>query len=164
MQKLMINETFLDTEADSYMTRRETNAVVIHHTGTLEDADVSADEIDCTHKGLGWTGIGYHYVIRKDGTIERGRPHSAIGAHAYGRNSDTIGIALSGNFELTEPTPQQIESTALLTAHLTYRYEIPLDATHILGHRDINATACPGRNLGRMLPTIIGKAIWYQEH
>ena len=66
MQKLMINETFLDTEADSYMTRRETNAVVIHHTGTLEDADVSADEIDCAHKGLGWTGIGYHYVIRKD--------------------------------------------------------------------------------------------------
>ena len=164
MRKLMIKETFLDMDTELYMTRKETNAIVIHHTGTLEDADVSAEQTDSAHKNNGWTGIGYHYIIRKDGTIEKGRPHSAIGAHAYGRNSDTIGIALSGNFELVEPTAAQIESTALLIASLAMVYEIPTDVTHILGHRDISPTACPGKNLGSLLPVIIGKAIWYQEN
>ena len=47
----------------------------------------------------GWAGIGYHFVIRKDGTIERGRPLSVVGAHAQGDNLHTIGICMAGNFE-----------------------------------------------------------------
>lgn len=47
----------------------------------------------------GWAGIGYHFVIRKDGTIERGRPLSVVGAHAQGDNLHTIGICMARNFE-----------------------------------------------------------------
>ncbi|MBP9551198.1 MAG: N-acetylmuramoyl-L-alanine amidase, partial [Veillonella sp.] len=47
----------------------------------------------------GWAGIGYHFVIRKDGTIERGRPLSVVGAHAQGNNLHTIGICMARNFE-----------------------------------------------------------------
>jgi hypothetical protein len=49
--------------------------------------DASAEQIHGWHLGNGWAGIGYHYVIRKDGTIERGRPEWAIGSHAYGFES-----------------------------------------------------------------------------
>ena len=61
-------------------------------------------------QGAGGTCIGYHYVIRKDGTVEQGRPHWTVGAHAYMQNSHTIGIHVCGNFEIGEPTSEQIES------------------------------------------------------
>ena len=53
---------------------------------------------------MGWAGIGYHYVIRKNGQVEIGRPDWAIGSHAYGENSHTIGVHVCGNFEIAEPT------------------------------------------------------------
>ena len=87
-----------------------------------------------------------------------------MGAHAEGDNYGTLGIVLSGNFELSEPTQAQIESAAFLIAHLAQVYGIPLDGEHILGHRDVSATACPGKALYELIPTIIGKAIWYQAH
>ena len=74
------------------------NKAVIHHTASH---DVSAKEIDRWHKERGWTEIGYHYVIRKDGSIEKGRDINKIGAHAKGRNN-RIGIALTGYDTFTE--------------------------------------------------------------
>jgi len=65
---------------------------VIHHTASH---DVSSATIDQWHKERGWDGIGYHYIIRKDGTIEEGRSLNKKGAHARGRNL-WIGIALTG--------------------------------------------------------------------
>ncbi len=57
---------------------------VIHQTGA-EDIDPSADDINQWHIGNGWSGIGYHFVIRKSGDVERGRPEDCEGAHAPGR-------------------------------------------------------------------------------
>ena len=65
-----IQET--DFEFSSLQNRETTDAIVIHHVGNT-NRDVSAAEIDRWHKNNGWAGIGYHFVIRKDGTIERGR-------------------------------------------------------------------------------------------
>lgn len=59
--------------------RDATDQVVIHHTGDAEDDDLSAEDIHTMHLNNGWAGIGYHYVIRKDGTIEVGRPDWALG-------------------------------------------------------------------------------------
>lgn len=140
--------------------RETTDMIVLHHTGGA-DIDASAEEIDQWHKNNGWAGIGYHYVIRKDGTIEKGRPHWTIGAHAYGENWHTIGIHLSGDFSEAEPTDAQIESTAMLLANLCMDYGLPMDGEHIVGHRDLMSTDCPGDNLYREIPTIIGKANWY---
>ena len=112
----MIAPTITDYGLEfAYLYAREsTDLIVIHHTGNPYDDDLSAEEIHESHQALGWAGIGYHYVVRKDGTIERGRPEWAIGSHAYGENTHSIGIHLCGNFEEAEPTPEQIECCAYL--------------------------------------------------
>jgi hypothetical protein len=102
-------------------------------------------------------------VIRKDGTIERGRPEWAIGSHAYGENSHTIGIHLSGDFEQAKPTAEQLDRCGALVADICDRYGIPIDRNHVVGHGELMATTCPGRNLQHYLNdgTITGKAIYY---
>lgn len=149
---------------DSLSERSYTDMIVLHHTG-CNDIDASAEQIHEWHKNNNppWAGIGYHYVIRKDGTIERGRPEWAIGSHAYGENSHTIGIHLSGDFQQAEPTSQQIEKCAMLVADICERYGIPIDYEHIVGHGELMATSCPGKNLQKLIDdgTITGKAIFY---
>ena len=161
MERIPIVETYLDIDHNQLTTRRVTDQIVIHHTGNAVDDDLSAAEIDASHKGQGWTCIGYHYVVRKDGTVEQGRPHWTVGAHAYGHNSHTIGIHVCGNFEEAEPTDEQIESTAMLLANLCTDYELPIDRDHVVGHRELMATACPGRNLFAQMDTVVGKANFY---
>ena len=128
--------------------------IVLHHTGGA-DLDVSAREIHRWHQGNGWAGIGYHYVIRKDGTIEQGRPMETVGAHCYGENDHTVGVNLVGNFEDYVPTDAQIASARRLLAALCRNYGFAPSRTTIFGHRDFNATACPGQNLYDMLPDLI---------
>ncbi len=138
--------------------------IVVHHTGNDEDDDLSAADIHRIHRAIGWSGIGYHFVIRKDGSIERGRPEEYVGSHAYGWNWETLGIHLCGNFELVEPTPQQIESAAYLIGYLCEKYDLVPDSVNVVGHRDLMATACPGAYLYEQLQVIRGKSIWYQQN
>lgn len=163
MERVPVVDTYLDIDYDDLKTRGVTDKIVIHHTGNPSDDDLSAAEIDASHKGQGWTCIGYHYVIRKDGTVEQGRPHWTVGAHAYGHNSYTIGIHVCGNFEEAEPTDAQIESTAMLLANLCTDYSLPIDRDHVVGHRELMSTACPGEYLYEMMDTIVGKANFYAE-
>jgi len=155
-----IKETYLNF--NSLSERSYTDMIVIHHTGS-PDMDASAEQIHGWHLNNGWSGIGYHYVIRKNGDIERGRPEWAIGSHAYGENSHTIGIHLSGDFEQAYPTEDQVDSCAKLIADICDRYGISIDRDHIVGHGELMATSCPGANLQTLLfdNTIIGKAIFY---
>ena len=161
MERIPIVETYLDIDHNQLTTRRVTDQIVIHHTGNAVDDDLSAAEIDASHKGQGWTCIGYHYVVRKDGTVEQGRPHWTIGAHAYRENSHTIGIHVCGNFEEAVPTDEQIESLAMLLSNLCTDYGLTIDRDSIVGHRELMATACPGKNLYEMMDTIVGKAAFY---
>jgi len=155
-----IKETYLDF--NSLSERSYTDMIVIHHTGS-PDMDASAEQIHGWHLNNGWSGIGYHYVIRKNGTIERGRPEWSIGSHAYGENSHTIGIHLSGDFEQAYPTEDQLDRCGALIADICDRYGIPIDRNHVVGHGELMSTDCPGTNLQTYLDdgTIIGKAIWY---
>lgn len=159
MQGVDIKDTGLDFGALS--NRPATDQIVIHHTGNPYDDDLSAEEIHASHKAQGWSGIGYHYVIRKSGAIEAGRPDWAIGAHAYGENSHTIGVHVCGNFEIGEPTAAQIESLAMLLANICTDYDLPIDRESIVGHRELMPTACPGTNLYKQLDTVVGKAAFY---
>ena len=161
MERVPVNDLNLEIDHNRLETRRITDQIVIHHTGNPWDDDLSAAEIDASHKAQGWTCIGYHYVIRKDGTVEEGRPHWTVGAHAYGHNSHTIGIHVCDNFEEAEPTDGQIESLAMLLANLCTDYGLTIDRDSIVGHRELMATACPGRNLYEMMDTVVGKANFY---
>ena len=120
--------------------RKSTKRVIIHHTAS---ADVSASTIHQWHLNQGWSGIGYHFVVRANGTIERGRPELAIGAHAGSAgNGDSIGVVLTGNFETGKPTAAQMDSLASLIKDLRSRY----GNLAVIGHKDVMATACPGKN------------------
>ena len=161
MERVHLKDLNLTYHAGNLKTREATDMIVLHHTGNPSDDDLSAAEINASHQGQGWTCIGYHYVIRKDGTVELGRPHWTVGAHAYGHNSHTIGIHVCGNFEEAEPTSEQIESLAILLANLCTDYGLTIDRDHIAGHRELMSTACPGRNLYEMMDTVVGKANFY---
>ena len=162
----MIAPTFTDYGLGftNYAQRYTTDLIVIHHTGNPTDDDLSAEDIHRIHQAEGWAGIGYHYVIRKDGSIEIGRPDWAVGAHAWGENWHSIGVHVCGNFEIGVPTAEQIESTAYLIGWLCDEYDLIPNKNHVLGHCDLMATACPGKNLYDILQTIRGKAIWYMQH
>lgn len=133
--------------------RPETNMLVIHHIGDI-NRDVSAEEIHGWHLSNGWSGIGYHYVIRKDGTIERGRPRHCTGSHAYVFNSQSIGINVVGDFVQSEPNEEQLNSLVNLLADLKDIYELEVNENTILGHKDLMGTECPGPNLYSKLPEI----------
>ena len=143
--------------------RKETNLIVLHHTGGAAGEDMTVAEIDAAHRRLGWAGVGYHYLIRKSGAVEAGRPAFAVGAHAEGGNRESLGIALDGNFCEEAPTAAQIESCAMLLAIVAASFGVPTDGGHIVGHRDLDATACPGDALYTEIPEIVGKARWYLE-
>ena len=167
----MLQAKILETNLKfgSLSRRKETKKIVMHHTGSVKDMDASAEQIHKMHKSNGWAGIGYHFVIRKDGSIERGRPIWAIGSHAQGHNSDSVGIHLCGDFNAAKPTDKQIESAAMLIANLSADYDIPLDRQHIIGHDECynpktDGSGCPDKNLQRQLDTISGKANWYRYH
>lgn len=117
------------------------DAIILHHSAS----NGTVQSVHEYHKSLGWWGIGYHYFIEADGKIYRGRPEEFVGAHASSSNdynTHSIGICLSGNFELTEPTPEQYQSLRWLIDDIKTRYNIK----EVLKHKDITATACPGKN------------------
>lgn len=142
--------------------RSKTTRIIIHHTSgsKTNDPDPSAAEINKMHTAppRNWNCIGYHYVIRKNGSIEKGRNEDEIGAHAEGANNDSIGIHVGGEFMYFKPTEKQIESLIKLIQQLCKKYNIPIDRKHILGHREVGQTACPGDNLYNQLDSIVAKA------
>lgn len=134
--------------------RQKTELIVIHHTASK--TDLTVQEIHQMHlkQGENWKGIGYHYYINKKGIIYRGRPEKYSGSHAIDYNSISIGVCLSGNFEEEEPNVNQITSLIELLHHLRTKYP----NVEIVGHKDLNATACPGKNLYSKLGSIIANS------
>lgn len=113
--------------------------IVVHHT---ESENTSIYDMHCWHINNGWGGIGYNFYITRDGKIYKGRDINKVGAHCIGRNNDSIGIALEGNFEITNPTNEQMISLLRLSLMLLDCYGID----NIGLHKDFNSTDCPGRN------------------
>ena len=76
--------------------RRRTKFIIVHCSATSPSSDIGADEIDDMHLRRGWSGIGYHQVIRRDGEIEFGRHFDESGAHVKGQNFRSVGVCLIG--------------------------------------------------------------------
>jgi len=137
--------------------RLHTEYFVIHHVGEI-NRDVAASEIHQWHLNRGFDGCGYHYCIRKSGSIERGRSRDRVGSHclAHDMNFRSIGICVVGDFMKWKPVYTQILSLQDLLADLMDIYHRdPL--TTIKGHRDFGKTSCPGDNLYSLLPEISKK-------
>lgn len=125
----------------SLVQRATIKRIIIHHA--VSNGDVSAATIHQWHLDRGWSGIGYHYVIRTGGNVERGRPENTVGAHAgTGANSDSIGICLAGNLSAHDPTEAQMKTLVWLIKDLRNR----LGDLATIGHKDVMNTECPGKN------------------
>ena len=117
------------------------DTIVLHHSGVT--VLQSIETIHNYHKNTnGWAGIGYHYYVRKDGSIYKGRDEKYAGAHCLGKNSTSIGICAEGDFEQEQMSEVQKNAIIELIADIKTRYNIK----EIGGHKDYIATTCPGVN------------------
>ena len=128
-------------EFNTMSERKSTNRIILHHSGVsvLQSVEIIHNYHKNTNK---WAGIGYHFYVRKDGKIYRGRPETMVGAHAYGANSDSIGICAEGDFNSETMNEVQMNAIKELVSYLKQKYNISL----IQKHSDTIATSCPGRN------------------
>ena len=125
---------------------RDIDEIIIHCSATPAHKDFSAEDIRDWHvKGNGWNDIGYHYIIRLDGSMQYGRPLEVSGAHCKGHNLGSIGICYIGGMdkamECAEDTrtPKQIASLLELLKLLKKFH--PKAKIH--GHRDFSKKECP---------------------
>lgn len=120
-------------------SKRTITDIVIHCTATRAWQDFSADDIRRMHKAQGWADIGYHYVVRLDGTIEPGRDVDKIGAHVSGHNANSIGVVYVGGLDnqgKPKDTRTENQKHALLNLLLDLRQLYP--NAKISGHRDFS--------------------------
>jgi hypothetical protein len=127
------------------------HAIAIHHSVSDDDVwagnDVASVQAVFTWhtEGLGWPGIGYHWMVGDDGTAYYVGDMGEQRAHVYGRNSELIGVCLLGNYQRVEPPTKQIEGTAALIRAIRRHHNRNLPYA---GHRDLalqgSGTACPG--------------------
>jgi N-acetyl-anhydromuramyl-L-alanine amidase AmpD len=126
--------------------------IICHHSGGTDAnplADTShhtAEMMESWHLSKGWDGLGYTYVIHKDGAVWRGRPEHRSGAHTVNYNSKSIGIVLAGNFDATYPTKEQEMSFMELYKDIITRHP-QLTTDNIKYHRDFAKKTCPGNNI-----------------
>lgn len=108
--------------------------------------DIGRREIDLWHRDRGFKEIGYHYLIRRDGTKERGRADRIPGAHVTGHNATTIGICLIGGLnEQGHPAPEYTDAQWSSLRKLIQELLIAYPGADVLGHRDFPNVAkeCP---------------------
>jgi N-acetyl-anhydromuramyl-L-alanine amidase AmpD len=118
--------------------RTKTDYIVVHHTA---HPNCSIQDIHRWHQEKGWNGVGYHYFIRKNGNIYRGRDKDAIGSHCLGINEVSVGVSLEGNFDTEYPSDAQKSSLNDLLQELIKIYP----QAKIIKHSDKYATSCPGK-------------------
>ena len=124
---------------------RKINKIIIHCTATPEGRDVSIDEVRRWHvEERGWRDVGYHFLVRLDGTVEEGRPIEMTGAHTRSHNWDSIGIAYAGGMskDMTEPKDTRTDAQKDALVDLICQLHDCYGGT-VYGHRDFSEKACP---------------------
>jgi N-acetylmuramoyl-L-alanine amidase len=129
------------------MKRTRTNWIVLHCSATRGVQDIGAADIDRWHKAQGWSRIGYHFVIRRNGKVETGRPVGDVGSHVKGHNHDSVGICMVGGLDdrTWKPTPNFTAAQWKALEGLVGRLVKTYPKAKVLGHRDFPgvAKACP---------------------
>lgn len=127
-------------------SKRVITEIIVHCTATPAGRDYTVGEIRDDHiHNRGWSDIGYHYVIYRDGTIHSGRDVDIAGAHCAGHNTHSIGVCYVGGCARDGVTPRdtrtaaQITSLRKLLTDLKYLYP----GAKIYGHRNFANKACP---------------------
>ncbi len=124
---------------------RKITKIIVHCSATPEGRDYTVADIDRWHKQRGWNGIGYHYVIYRDGSVHIGRNVEVMGAHCAGHNATSIGICYIGGMSADNKTPKDTrtpaQKAALRDLVELLKTEYPTATLH--GHREFARKACP---------------------
>jgi len=126
-------------------SKRTITEIIVHCSATAEGKDFTVADITRWHKHRGFSTIGYHFVIYRDGSLHEGRNINIAGAHCVGHNTNSIGVCYIGGCEkdgLTPKdtrTPAQKASLEILLRKLKTQYP----SAKIRGHRDFANKACP---------------------
>ena len=128
--------------------KRRVDKIIIHASDTYEDMDIGKIEITQWHIMRGFSDIGYHFVIRRDGTIELGRNIDLSGAHCKGYNNGSIGICLVGGKSRIDDKPEdnfkdeQFNSLDRLLSELLWFDNVSSEVS-IKGHNYYANRGCP---------------------
>ncbi len=127
-------------------SRARTDYIAVHCSATTPTMNIGRAEIDRWHRAKGWLMIGYHFIIRRDGTVEIGRPVDAIGAHVEGYNSVSVGVCLVGGISSTGKSENNFTIAQWgALAELLIKLKAQYPKATIQGHRDFPKVAkdCP---------------------
>lgn len=137
--------------------RKKTDFIAIHCSATKATQDIGAADIRKWHRQQGYFDIGYHFVIKRDGTLEKGRDIEALGAHVKDYNAVSVGVCLVGGLDAKGKaennfTPAQWATLRELLAELKAKYK----GARVLGHRDFPGVKkdCPCFDVKSWLKTV----------
>ena len=138
--------------------------IAVHCSATPPSMDIGAREIRKWHKDRGWSDIGYHVVIRRNGKIEYGRSFGRIGAHVKGYNNKSIGVCLIGGVDSDMEaednfTEEQFKSLDVVLTALQGLFPEAV----VQGHRDFPNVhkACPSFDVKKWLYKVVQDE-WYE--
>lgn len=126
--------------------RNSTTKIILHCSATKEGMDFNVNDIRRWHKERKFEDVGYHYVIKLDGTIQPGRPEEMVGAHCLGQNQNSIGICYIGGCDQSNKpkdtrTLAQKTSLKRLVKQMLDKYKLNIDS--VFGHYQFANKACP---------------------
>ena len=119
--------------------------LIIHCSAVMPFQTSSVEQINEWHLAKGWTnGCGYHYVVRRSGEIEVGRPEEMVGAHCLNHNRHSLGICYEGGLDengkaADTRTPEQKEAMLYLLKELKKKYPKAI----IVSHSIFSNKSCP---------------------
>ena len=129
-----------------HLKMRKITLIVIHCSAVRPDQTSSAAQIDTWHRQRGFhLGIGYHYVIRRNGEIEAGRPEYLVGAHCKNHTAHAIGVCYEGGLNARgQPADTRTEAQRKTLLSLLRALKVDYPDALIVGHHDLNPLkACP---------------------
>jgi len=133
---------------------RKINKIFIHTSYTPEGREHDVEDIRAWHKARGWSDVGYHYVIKLDGTIEQGRSLDKIGAHAKGHNQGSVAICYIGGMDEKDRVPKDTRTEAQKESlqKLVSALSVTFGGLTVHGHNEVSSKPCPCFDVGKEFP------------
>lgn len=137
-------------------SKRIIDEIIVHCSATAEGKDFTTSDITRWHRQRGFTTIGYHYVVYRDGSIHTGRDVNVAGAHCTGHNTHSIGVCYIGGCKADGRSPKDTRTEAQKAALLKLLKDLKhlYPNAKIRGHRDFANKACPSFDATKEYRTI----------
>lgn len=137
-------------------SKRNIDLIILHCADTYSNMDISVKDVDDWHKQRGWSGVGYHFFIKLDGTIEIGRDIDRIGAHCKGYNKNSIGICYAGGKgDNGEPKDTRTDAQKRSISALIINLQASNPSSEVKGHNELSNKACPSFDVQNDLKNLL---------